>query len=312
MALSAKAQIQIGSNESSPNPGKIDKEDFESFKKTTTFFVLQEKDYAQEEAYREAIAKVWTVTPFKIVKPEDINTANKKQTSFFFFGGFMTVRRGQSTTSYHTHLSYDLFMLEKDKKGNPDKKLYAKIMLHPDADTYSETMRYAHSRDKVFSQKIIPYIYGKSELNNWSPVTLSGYLKVINDHLLQEETRSVFKETINKEALQVLKNDTLYIPDYVNIKFNMFTMGEKDTEEDAAELQAAYKYPVRYVSLKELNRLAVQNPNGIKYLSYIKSSTDKHVSVFDSKTGAMLYTVYVAVSYNFKHKDLRKLANYIK
>lgn len=312
MSLAATAQIQIGNNESGKGPGKISKEAFGQLKHTTTYFVLREQDYKDEEAYRSAIAKVWTVTPFRIVKPEEISTADKSKTSFFFFGGFMAVRRGQNTTTYHTHLSYDLFMLGTDKKGRTDKQLFAKFMLHPDYDTYMETMRYGFSRNDVFSKKIIPYVYSQSKLSNWSPLTVGSYLKVINDNLLREETRSVFEETIDKEGLQALKNDTLYIPDYVNVRVNMFTMNETDAEPDEDELKSAYKYPVRYVSIQELNQLAANNPNGIKYLSYIKSSTDKHVSVFDTKSGAMLYTVYVPVSYNFKNKDLKKLAGYIK
>ncbi|MNU19037.1 hypothetical protein D3C71_72530 [compost metagenome] len=311
MYTPVNAQIQIGSSITSAGPGKISKEEMVKFKQSTTYFILQERDYERLEDFQTAIAKVWTVTPFKIIKQEEMRSLDKRKSSFFFFGGFVTIRRGQSTTTYNTHLSYDLYMLEANKKGNLEQQLFGKFMLHLDSESYKQTMRFATS-DKTFAQKITPYMYSEAEMQNWNPLMISGYLKVINDGLQQETLRSAFGESIDKEALKKLQTETLYIPDYVNTKFNMFNMDEKDTEEDMDDLKSAYPFPAKYVSTAALSTIAAQHPEGIWYLSYIKSSTDKYVGIFNSKTGEMIMNFYVPVSYNFKMKDLKRVAAKVK
>lgn len=307
----AGAQIQIGSSMSGAGAGKISKEAMAAFKQSTTYFILQERDYERLEDFQAAIAKVWTVTPFKIIRQEDMRSLDKRHSSFFFFGGFVTIRRGQSTTTYHTHLSYDLYMLEANKKGNLEQQLFGKFMLHLDGESYRQTMIFA-TNNKTFSQKLTPYMYREAQMQNWSPLMISGYLKVINDGLQQETLRSTFDQGQDKEALKQLQTATLYVPSYVNTKFNMFTMGEKDTEEDTEDLKSAYPYPAQYVSTEELNSIAAQHPEGIWYLSYIKSSTDKYVGIFNSKTGEMIMNFYVPVSYNFKMKDMKRIASKVK
>ncbi|MFT4062995.1 MAG: hypothetical protein QM642_11645 [Edaphocola sp.] len=44
---------------------------------------------------------------------------------------------------------------------------------------------------------------------------------------------------------------------------------------------------------------------------YTQSSTDKYINVYESGTGKMLYAEYVKISYNFKYKDLARLAKSI-
>lgn len=234
-----------------------------------------------------------------------------QKSSFFFFGGFVTVRRSQSTTTYHTHLSYDLFMLEANKKGNLEQQLFGKFMLHLDSDSYRQTMRFA-TNNKSFSQKIAPYMYQEAQMQNWNPLMVSGYLKVINDGLQQEILHSSFEEHLHKGGLKQLQSETLYIPNYVNTKFNMFTMDEKDTDEDTEDLKSAYPYPAKYVTTDELSTIAAQHPEGIWYLSYVKSSTDKYVGIFNSKTGEMIMSFYVPMSYNFKMKDMKRIASKVK
>lgn len=284
----------------------------DKFKKSTTYFILQEKDYKNVAAFQTAIAKVWTVTPFKIIHPSEMDALDKNTSSFFFFGGFTNIRQGNSTRTVNTHLSYDLFMLRENKKKKIVQELFGKFLLHLDGEGYRYVTRYSSGTNKQFSEKIIPYLYNEAAMQNWNPLMISGYLKVINDGLTTGKLRSVFEEYTNKEALKELQTQTLYIPDYVNNKFNMFTGAEADKEVDVTDVKTAYPFPYTYIALNELENMAQQSENGLYYLSYIKSSTDKYVSVFQSKTGALLYTTYVPVSYNFKLKDLKRVSSKVK
>lgn len=311
-ATRTSAQIQIGSTTAKKNPGKISEEKFSDFKKTTTYFILQERDYAKLNEYKTAISKVWTVTPFEIIKPGDIGSKDLTKSSFFFFGGFVTVRQGKGGSGKYIHLSYDLFTLEENKKGKIKQKLFAKFMLHLDMASFKAASSFANNIN-TFGDKIQPYLYQKAEMTNWNPLFLSGYLKEINDDLTREEGRSVFDETTNKAALAGLANGTLYIPTYVNTKMNAFTGQETDKEEDEGTLKSNYPYPAEYIDAAELSRKV--ETGEIKtgyYLSYIKSTTDKFVSVFDIATREMIYSNYTMISYNFKLKDLKKLGSKVK
>lgn len=313
LTQSTFAQIQVGSAQSTKGPGKISNEDLAAFKKTTTYFILQEKDYANAAAFQAAIEKVWTITPFKIITPNERRGLNLSQSSFFDFGGFVVTRQGRSTTSVHVHLSYDLFMLSPNKKDKLIQNTFGKFLLHLDGDAYKYISRYAMSNSKRFGEKVGPYLYNEAEMQNWSPLMIAGYLKVINDGLTSNTLRSVFEEYIDKEAIKELEKKTLYIPNYVNTKFNMFTGTEKDSEVDEGDLKTAYPLPSQYISLADLEQSAQSNKEqGFFYLSYIKSSTDKYVSIFEGKTGKMIYTAYTPVSYNFKTKDLKRIANKVK
>lgn len=310
--IKANAQIQVGSATQSAGPGKISSEEIDKFKQSTTYFVLQEADYEQHDDFQKAIAKVWTVTPFQIIKQEEMSKLDKNKSSFFFFGGFVTVRRGQSTTTYHPHLSYDLFMLSKNKKGKTEQNLLGKVMLHLDSKSMNYVLRYANGNNKNFSEKVTPFLYREATMPNWTPHMLSGYLKVINDGLTTGSLRSMFDEYTDKEGIKALRDQTLYIPDYVNTKFNMFTGAEKETESDEGDDNSSYAFGNKYLDAKAIEPTAAGQNKAYAYLSYIKSSSDKFVSVFDGATGKLLYTAYTPMSYNFKSKDLKRIAAKVK
>lgn len=311
-STTTNAQVQVGAATHTKGPGKISPEDMTKFKQSTTYFVLQEKDYAQQASFQEAIAKVWKITPFKIIRPEEMGKMDENKSSFFFFGGFVTVRQGRNTVTYHPHLSYDLFMFATNKKGKTEQNMLGKVLLHLDGASYRFVTRYANGNNKNFSEKVIPFLYREAEMQNWTPQMLAGYLKVINDGLTSGTLRSVFEEYTDQEGIKALQNQTLYIPNYVNTKFNMFTGAEKETEPDDEDEKSSYTFSNKYLEAKDIEGIAAGQNKAYAYLSYIKSSTDKFVSVFDGQSGKLLYTAYTPVSYNFKAKDLKRIAAKVK
>ena len=307
-SLSSKAQIQIGSNEIATmnRAGSIGKSEMQKLKQATTLFTLQYKDYKQQAQFEEAIKAVWTVTPYKIIKPDELNSYfNKEGYAIFSFGGFMISRGGSAPAATNMHLAYDLWMPEVKKNGNINKQFFSRILIYPDNETFFTAMNNINKRKDDFSAKMISFLYNDAIIYNWSPGLLQGYLKKVNDNLSKHEERGPYAEEVNKQALQSLRNDTLYVPDYVNIKFNMFSGAEKasDNEQDE-ELKRAYPFPIKIVTAKQLDELILNKAKPIKYLVYTKSSTDKYINVYYSGTG-------VKLAYNFKNKDLSKLAKVI-
>ena len=310
--LFSKAQIQIGSNEVAVmnRAGNINKADLDALKGTTTLFTLQYKDYNDKVAYEKAIRSVWTITPFEIIKPDEINNyMDKSKYSIFSFGGFVTARSGPNMTSIH--IAYDLWMPVIKKNGKTDQKYFARVQIYPDNKTIYTAYTNKYKRDADFSSTMLSFIYNDAKIYSWGPGYIKGYLKLVNDRLLSNDERGPFVEVSEKNALASLKTDTLYIPDYVKIKFNMFTGSEKEDDAADEDLKAVYPFPVKFISAGELNNLILNGDKPVKYLVYIKSSTDKFINVYDSKDNSLIYAQYVPASYNFKNKDLKKLAKAI-
>ncbi|MBX9450238.1 MAG: hypothetical protein KL787_11205 [Taibaiella sp.] len=309
-------QVQVGSEEVLKiyTAGDISKSEFERFRKTTTLFTLQSGDYDDEAEFRKAIEKFWTVTPFRIISPKEVSDfANKPGYSFCTFGGFMFTKHnyGKGLDHQYMYFTYDLWM-PHDSRPKGDRSLMARIFLFGDVDAYMNSVVFSYQGKKNFSTSLTQYMYNDALLYNWQPGILAGYLKEINDYMISGETKQVYDELKEKAPLKSLAKDTLYIPDYVNIQLNIFTGAEDEKEHKDEELTEAYKYPVRFVSQEELNKMILDQSRSIKYLVYAKCSTTKWISIYDSGTGQLLYSEHYSMAYNFRKKDLKKIAKLIR
>lgn len=308
----ANAQIHVGSKEipAMNSAGKISTETYSSYKKSITLFTLQYKDYAQKQAFENAIAKVWTVTPFQIIQPEELGTyLNKGGYSAFTFGGYVVQKQKGSTL----HLTYDLNFYELNKKDKLKESQLARISLSSDFETYKKAMKYSGSLLNKSKNTLMSYIYNEAVFVNWNPGFLMGYLKEVNDLLVSEKERGPYTEETNKTMLTKLKTDTLYIPDYIFIKYNAFTGASSDPDEvDESDLFKAYPYPVKILPADKLNDLILNSESPVHYLVYAQSGTDKFLSVYENKTGKLLLNRYIKVSYNFKNKDLSRISKEIE
>lgn len=313
LGLSAQAQIQVGSNAIATmnKPGKLSESRLEAFKKTTTVFTLIYKDYEQKEVFEKAIASVWKITPFKIIRPDELDQYMKEGYSVFSFGGFVINHVGEQVVTTTITLSYDLWMPEVKKHGKKVKEHFlARIWMSPDAEMNMEGYKRRFWSASAFSDKMLSFIYNDGGFYNWGPGYLKGYLKVVNDHLIKGDEQGPSSELVNKKALATLRSDTLFVPDYVDITFNPFTGKEHSDSLEMDKVHKEYPFPIRFVSNEELNE-RILSGRPMKYLVYIKNSNVKIVDVFDGSTGDLIYVNYVRVSYNFKAKDLGRLAKHV-
>lgn len=312
----ASAQIQIGSAETPVmnNAGKLSKEDIDAFKKTTTVFTIQSADSAHIVDFENAIKKVWTITPFVVVTADKIRTYSKLgKYSFATFDGYATQRQDQHgmSTSTNAHLSYDIWIPRIRNGEVKGQDLFARIALHCDFSTYFNANHLFSTFGKKSNDNFIRFMYNESVFYNWSPGILMGNLKVVNQALLEGKTRGIFTFIKNKESLLRLAKDTLFVPNYVNIHFNMFNGNEKmDEEKESNSSKNNYPFVVQYLETKELSDKILNSSKKFYYLVYVKSSTDKFVSVYTSD-GNEIYSDYTPISYNFKSKDLKAIAKMI-
>lgn len=343
------ASAQIDTNPGLRKKRKLSEEDLSELKKTTTLFILQERDFDNIKEWEDAISKAWDVTPHKIIHAYEVPDYTKKRGYSIFgiekdvdevtytrsntysttgMGNRATQRTYTSTHSYLiTNLVYTLYTPSYDKKGvlkaNKDgdlwdKNYYANILLYGDA----EAMRAAKTTDNrnlhLLSwlqkpdedfQKIA---YTQAVMHNWTPGMMRSYLAVVSKSLKANALLDRDDEFENTDPLHSLKTDTLYVPDYVNIRVNLVGE-EKEVDRDDDDIKDAYKHPIRFVSTEELDKLIADNTRSIHYLSVaISGGRRKYITVHESGSGKIIYANHVLGSRGFKNKDLSRLSKFIK
>jgi hypothetical protein len=322
LALSATAQIQIGSAEI-PMPltggGNLDNNALEAFKKTTTVFYIQEADVARKAQFEQALKGVWTITPFIVAGPDEMDAyADGRKYSQAGFGGYIIQRTsygGRGGTA--TYLTYDFGVADFDRSGKSDgRKLLARFLLNPDEQTLRQSFRpvavWGKAKDRQ-EQSMMRTLYTTSKFANWGPGYLRGYAKSINDALLKKERRSL-NTTSKVEGLSAVKRDTLFLPRSLQTRYSGLTGAERSTggdDEGAEEMRSSYKFTSVWIDDEDLQQRILTATKPIYYLLYVRAASEKYVSVFNGKTGEMLYAAHSLLSYNFKGKDLKDLAKAI-
>lgn len=315
-AAPATAQVQIGSAEvpTMNSPGRMSKEDFAAVKNTTTLFVLQSKDAGRVAEFEQAIGQVWKVTPFRVILPDDMDRYASEEYSFFSFGGYVMTNTNRGGTT--VHITYDLWRPKYNKDGEwRGRKLYARISLSPDEKSMFQIMRknWVWGNKKKAKSESTDILYTTANFDNWGPGIIKGYVKIVNDRLIAEQRQGPASRNTDEALLKNLMRDTLFVPHYVNDNFSPFSGKRHISEEaDEADVSDVYPFPIRYVSSEELNQMLLHRTTPFYYLAFIRDSNQKFVNVFDGVTGRPVFSAFTPMSFNFKKKDLGRLAKEVK
>lgn len=305
--ISATAQISI------TNIKDIDK-----IKGTTTYVAMRDPNEATSTKFAEIFKKYWTFSKVEFIKYTDMGKYLNTNSSFLNIGGYETNVQsfklysnggsGYGINWKNTHIYLELWtcsekFLNKKKESKEfkekDKNQIARLELYTDFETLM-------SPENLFQSN---YSCG-NHIKNWGDGLLKNHLQNILMNLEKGQEKSLYSSLGNDSELKKLQNQTLFIPDYVFTKFNAFT-GDESKKFDEKELLEDYKLKYEVISSKTLNEKILKNDQPFFYLQYIKSSTDKYVSVINSQTGEVIYSSYTPMSYNLKSGDLKELSKKI-
>lgn len=292
-------------------------EDLERVKSGITYIAMKDPESPEAQAFIEVYKEHWTLSKFEFIKYSEIDKHLTPEASFFSIGGFATKSQFRTMTSNgvirdgisfeHTHLFLELWTIDEKvfNKGrrkkvrrikDDDRIRIARIELFTDFLTLSQPENiYNTSYD------------GAEHIRNWGPGILKNQLQALNHYASIGEEKDLYEETFKEEAVLELANEVLYIPDYTLIKFNSFT-GDESKLHDEEELFEDYEPEYKLIDTEALNAKILESDTAFFYLIYIKSSTDKFISVINSKTGEIIYSIYTPVSYNIKSRDFRNLS----
>lgn len=279
----------------------------EAFKNTTTLFTLPFSAYKEVDKYEAAIKTNWTITPFKVIKPEELaKYQSLPNYSFFYFDTYTE----QLDTIENVNFIYGLRMIfPTEKPKQMEETTFATITLFPDALTNFQLKMINGSGGsrKYVKSKQLSLFYNHANFLNWSPGLLAGYLKQINDGLALKQTRTLDYQFYNKKRLPELIEETLYIPEYVREIFSAQPVNLAQMPDDER-----YRYKFKFVTEAVLDSLILNKESNIKYLVYTKRTNDKIISIYDSKDGLLIYQMFSFQSPNFSMTDLNNIKKTIK
>lgn len=301
------AQVSFGQIAIS-NVGEIEK-----IKSGTTFVAMKDPNALKSKEYQDAFQKNWTFSKVAFIKYTDIEKNIAPNNSFITIGGFTNSVQsigGSGNADYsNTHLYLELWTTNGNFVYNPKKRK------HFDNKDKIQIGRIELFTD--FASLINPDNLYKSDydsnghIRNWGAGILSNYIQNLTVLLNKGQEQKLFSEIVNKDELKKLSNETLFVPDYVLTKFNKFT-GDESKKHEEKEIFDDYKLKYKLLSTSELNTKIINEKTPFYYLIYIKSSTDKFISIVNSITGEFIYSAYTPLSYNIKSGDLKDIQKAIQ
>jgi len=295
----SQAQINVGPDyDVGQKAGKIAEEDIAALKSSTTIFFSRKTDHLP--TLKKAVEEVWKITPIKVVPFSD---ANKYQGLEYSYLSISTIEIS-GNGAVNTHYTLNLWMNVKKKNGKLKDLHFCRIELHPEAKVHD-------SKDDIDARTDFNFLYNEVDLPNWKPGFIKNYLKQVNNKLTKREGLWLYKKQKDEVKLKKLKSKTLYIPDYVRLNYNKFT-SKVNKLKGEEELMQPYPYKYEFLMADEISKKILNSAEPIYYMIYVQSSTNKFVTVYESTTGKIIYSMNKKLSYNFKPVDLKNLSKAIK
>ena len=133
---------------------------------------------------------------------------------------------------------------------------------------------------------------------------LKAQLQAVATNLSNNIRPWLFQEVKDGDISAVLSSNTLYVPASLLMSFNAFNGKEKVKAEDVF---AGYAYKYKICTDAELYKIFQTEGTGRLLFEYVKSSTDKFITIYDLQQKKIIYKEYTAVSYNLHAKDIQKI-----
>lgn len=306
-SINSFSQISVGKSHIGKSVD-LKPKDYEQIKSRKTLFVIQ--GYTVRE-FHEMISEVWSLNTFEVITKDeyDLNTDQYNWGNYAIFdvhGQVITRYTKSGAGVEYLYLNYRYFYYDEiktNKKGKTEGKYnqLASIFLSGDAESMWKFIR-----EKNYGEL-------KSGLHNYKLGYLKNYFQFVNEKLKSQTTNFAYTDDFDKNKIKVLKNVTLYVPDYMKIKYNGWT--RKDTElENPDELFKKYEYKYEFIDSDELSEKILDTKEDFYYLTYVKVNANKFVNVVNGKTGEVIFSLHDSGlgAYHLKEKDFGKLNDAVK
>ncbi|MFM9945166.1 MAG: hypothetical protein ACKVQB_08030 [Bacteroidia bacterium] len=277
--------------------------DIAKLKKMTTYFVCPKNLLDDIDELQIILDDAWNLNDIVVIKQKDMYDHLKEKNAAFFSMSMATY--GASLKEIY----YQLWSIKDFSKPITSFNMieYCRFSLNY---TCELTKEYKSLKD---DEAMFEYLYEEANFNNFKPGIIANYLKLFDDYLSEEKYLYCTNKITNNDALQALKNDTLYITSNFKkkIKASISMACELDEEQDITELMEEYPYTYAFISFEELND-KIENGDDFYYAICVKSQGyNKHISVFNNKKSECIYN-RSSPNASFTKADLKHLAKEIE
>nr|WP_294776062.1 hypothetical protein [uncultured Flavobacterium sp.] len=272
-------------------------------KQGTTYFAMKDSASPAAEAYVAAIKKAWTLSKVECIKYTDVEKNIAPNNSFVTIGANMTTSNS-TLASTETRIYLELWTTNGKYTYDPKKRRHFN-----QADKISiatiELFADFYAQNNPSALYKIDYD-AAGHFKNWGTGVLSNYVQNLCSLLNSGKEWTAKTEIANPEELTKMSTSTLFIPDYVMVKFskNADDESKKYTDKEIFEgVSLSYKL----LPIAELNDKITNSTTPFYYLLFIKTPNEKFVTVTNALTGEIIYSDYSSSPANFKASDLKEL-----
>lgn len=274
----------------------------------TTFFAMKDPASPKAAAYVDAIKKNWTISKVACIKYTDVEKNIAPNNSFVTIGANMT-SSNSTMENTETRIYLELWTTNGNYTYDPKKR---KHFNQADKISLATIELFADFTAQNYPSSLYKMDYDASgHLENWSAGILANYIQQVTILLNKGEVREAKTTIYNKEEIKKLASETLFIPDYVMTKYSK-TSDDESKKYETKEIFDGYNLNYKLLTLEELNNKITNSSTPFYYLLFIKTISEKFVTVTNSKTGEIIYSEYSGSPANFKSSDLRDLQKAIQ
>ena len=272
-------------------------------KQGTTYFAMKDPASAATAVYVAAIKKAWSLSKVECIKYTEVEKNIAPNNSFVTLGANMTTSNS-TLASTETRMYLELWTTNGKYTYDPkkrrhfnqaDKIVVATIELF--ADYYAQNNPSAMYKMEYDAA---------GHFKNWGTGVLSNYLQQLCTLLEKGNECTAKTEIANTAELQKMAGSTLFVPDYVLTKFSK-NSDDESKKYPEKEIFEGFTLAYKVLTTAELNEKIVNSTTPFYYLLYVKTPSEKFVTVTNAQTGEIIYLGYTAAAANFKSADLKAI-----
>lgn len=309
------SQVYVGFKGIDVNYVSFNEKDLARFKTSTTVFVIPNQFQECETEIENIFKDVWTVTQYEIISFKELKEYQKSNVNYSFLTLDVLGYKNNSNifaTYYSVYLN--LWMYGNTIKWSKANTSFAKIYLHQTSETIEICKGLFKKNEYSSSYK---ELYEDVSFYNLTPGFFKTYLTILNGvmqkNLLKNEKFTFGNEVDNQKSKIVgLSKKTLYIPDYVLLKY---TKSKKILEEKLVpkDLMEDYPYKWEIISNIELSNKILNSNEDFYYMINYVDDISTQLYIYDSKNMDLIYFDFSTKGgFNFKSDYFKDLSKKIK
>lgn len=267
-------------------------------KKGTTYVVMQNPKSKQSQNFIAVFKKYWTFSAIDFITEDEMPAHYDATSSFLTLTESNNSYVANNTRTDYVEGNFELWMCEpgflKKKEGAPTNK---------QRDVIASLVMYFHNsgEGKKPSYKLIDLYEAEdhdySKAPYWTPGLVANYIQRMTTAMGEGKDMAYGVRVTKTDELSKLKNDTLFIPEWV-------TDGEK-------YLFDGYPYHYQILGQDELSYKILNSTKPFYYILYKTGLGMRAINIINSQTGDYIYTRYPQMLGGLGKNEVKELTKSI-